>query len=144
MGRVEIGGIHVRDKEDIEKILGKSEREFARLIVSKPGLQCWYESTRFEYQNGGPSPEATVPDFRIVNTRSGVEVFVEITTSLFRPDADPKERQKRVMRNAADGEKDACRYVVLYAEHLSRIQSANKGYQFLGHYYEKHPRGNGK
>lgn len=140
MGRIEIGGIQVRDQKDIKKILGQSEKEFARLISSKPHLQCWYESTRFEYQNGGPHPESTVPDFRILNTLTGVEIFVEITTSLLEPNADPKEKQKRVMKNVLNNEDTVFRYVVLYAENLLKIQAANSDYKFLSHAHLKRPK----
>lgn len=144
MARVEVGGIHIRSEKDIEKILGQAEKEFARLIRTRPHLLCWYESTRFEHQNGGPFPETTIPDFRIINTRSGAEVFVEITTSAYKPDADPKGKQKRVMQNAAEDDGRGYRYVVLYAEHLLRVQTANPGYKLLGHYTPEKSKENGR
>lgn len=143
MGRIEIRGIKLTREKDLKKIPGQSEKEFARLILSKPNLECWYEPTRFEYQNGGPYPESTVPDFRILNTITGVETYVEITTSPYGNGKDPKAKQKRVMENAHEENDEAIRYVVLYADNLLKIQNANPSYDLLSHVNGK-VRGNKK
>lgn len=124
MPRFEQGGVLIRTHEDIEGIKKPhvSEREFARLLLDKTNLEISYESTRFEYLNGGISPLVTVPDFKVVNLETGVETFIEITTS-----TNGKGRQKSAMKGAAP----ETHYVVFHRDKLQAIQEKFPEYNLL-------------
>jgi hypothetical protein len=124
MPRFEQEGVRIQTHKDIEGI-GKShqsEREFARLLLDKTNLDIYYESTRFEYQNGGVMPYVTVPDFRVINLITGVETFIEITTSV-----NGKGKQKTTMKGAAPD----THYVVFHRDKLQDIQDKFPAYNLL-------------
>jgi hypothetical protein len=124
MARKEIGGVYIQSPEDILKIKKPhySEREFARLLFEKTELEIYYESTQFEYQNRRDESPATVPDFRVVNLTTGVETFIEITTS-----TNGKGKQKSVMKEAAPD----THYVVFHRDKLEAIQNKFPEYNLL-------------
>ena len=129
MARVELGGTFIQSEKDIALIQGVAEQQFALLLLSKPKLKEWYEPRLFEHiNNENGKPEGTIPDFFVQNTTSPHKgVFVEITTASGDSQTDPKVKQRRVMKSAAPND----RYVVLYREHLERIQEAYPDIDFF-------------
>ena len=121
-------GIKIRGPDDIEKIPGHSEKEFARLLVDggrKPHLSVSYEAETF-HSNNGDKVEGTLPDFRIENTRTGRIIYVEITTMRRNGEKDVKEKQRRVMST-----QEGVLYVVLYRDNLEKIQRKHPEYNFF-------------
>ena len=127
MARIEQGGTPIKTTEEARHIKGHhAEKIFATLLLLAPNLEIIYEPTRFEHQNGGVVPDATVPDFRVTNLQTGIETFIEITRS-FRNGNDPKKRQKRIMREAAPD----TRYIVFYGEKLRALQDRRPEFNFF-------------
>jgi hypothetical protein len=113
----------IRGENDLHKIRYPSEREFARLLLTKnPHLIIIYEPQRFEYTFEDGKTKATLPDFLIINPRNANQpVYVEITLSKRGVLYDVKERQKEVMAKAAPH----LRYVVLYYENFQKMRRKN-------------------
>lgn len=110
----------IQTKQDLESIPYPSEREFARLMLTKnPDFELFYEPTMFLLEEEGKL-KGTMPDFFIINPRKNRGTFVEITTHPKKNSdlVDPKQKQKTVMSCVAPNE----RYVVLYKEHLLKMQ----------------------
>lgn len=121
MARVEQEGTFIQSEKDIVHIHGVAEQQFALVLLSKRCLKVWYEPRSFEHINGDGRPEGTMPDFFVQNIKSPHKgVFVEITTAVYESQADPKAKQKRVMKSVVPSD----RYVVLYRDNLERIQEA--------------------
>ena len=110
----------IRREKDLQNIKYPSEREFARLLLTKnPHLIIIYEPQRFEYTFEDGKTKATLPDFLIINPRnSNQPIYVELTCSKRGVLYDVKQRQKEVMAKAAPH----LRYVVLYHENLKKMR----------------------
>ena len=109
-------GIFIKDEAAVAEIPGIAEQQFALLLLRHPHLDAWYEPREFSHTND-EKLEGTRPDFLIRNNKTGAEIFVEITTSSQNGTTDPKGKQRRVMQSVGHA-----RYVVLYREHLEKIQ----------------------
>jgi len=104
----------------------RTERIFrAYLELKFPEAEISYEAESFSIINEFGKKETTTPDFRIVKP-DGKRIFVEITKSS-RNGTDPKERNRRIMKQAAP--KDI--YIVLYNKELKRIQRECPGFEFF-------------
>lgn len=114
----------IRGEKDLAKIKYPSEREFARLLLTKnPHLIIIYEPQLFQYTFEDGKTKGTLPDFLIINpNNSNKPVYVELTRSKRGTLYDVKEKQKAVMAKAAPH----LRYVVLYYENLKKMQRKNR------------------
>lgn len=113
---------------DIKEIEDSAEKEFARLIFSSTELvrdriEIVHEPTQIFYES-----QSTIPDFGIRNKKTGRITYIEITRSSKRgilnenrePNGeDPKEKQKKIMKNGAPDK----RCVYIYGEELGEIQA---------------------
>lgn len=128
MASVETGGLSIQSKADLCQINGVAEQQFALfLLENKQHLDIFYEPTAFFHENGNGKTESTVPDFLLINNKTGRRYFIEITLATKDPELDKKERQRRVMKGAAEGEY----YHVFYREDLERMVSKYPQLNFL-------------
>ena len=128
MGK-EAGGRHIVTERDAKKIKDPVERAFAYFLLrrGKGRFVIIHEPQLFKCDDGGGGQIGTVPDFYIRKQGSQITggAYVEITRSE-RTEPDPKEKQRRVMRESAPREK----YVVLYGGNLENIQKAHPWFLF--------------
>lgn len=109
---IDLGGT-----EDVTQIPGISEQQFFIFLNKKlPNSKIIYQPFQFQIQDEDGRIRGTIPDFLIIKP-DGTKIFVEITSAQLNG-SDPKEKQKRVMRMVAPGEK----YRVLYRHNLENIQ----------------------
>lgn len=109
----------------IPNIPGRTERMFYIFLTKIfPDSEIYYESTSFTIKNGN-GKEETVPDFKVVNP-DGKTIFIEITKGR-RNGSDPKERERRIMKEASPNTP----YIVLYNEDLKKIQMENDNFDFF-------------
>jgi hypothetical protein len=110
--------------EDVPGLLNRVEREVATLLLDR-GIRVAHEPYQFIAPVGGVL-RTTTPDFYVENPLNprGSGTFIEVTLhpSRLGNDEDPKERQRSVM------EANGVRYVVLYRDHLMRIQAMNPNF----------------
>jgi len=130
MGNVELKGLRIVNPEDAALIKEshnnhgqplRTEREFGRLLRERTKLEITYEPMMFEYIDEEGIKRSTVPDFHVRNPLTGVETYIEISTS-----RSGKYRQKKVMSNAAP----EVHYVVLMREKLEAIQRKFSKYNY--------------
>jgi len=107
---------------DISKRTERIFRVFLEQVF--PDANISYEAKSFTAIIDGKE-ETTVPDFEVVR-RDGKTIFIEITKDS-RNGADPKEREKRIMEQAAS---DVI-YIVLYNNDLKKIQREHPGFEFF-------------
>lgn len=127
----------LKDVEDIHRrVRHDHERQFAQLLLNK-SFEITYEPILLEYKNG--SVYKHIPDFGVLNPRTGTRTIVEITTSQFLKGTfegiewvrDPKEREKVIVQHIKEDEGLDFTYVVLYAGELMNIQNKNEGLDFF-------------
>ncbi len=131
MPRREYGGTQIRGPEDLiyikssddgAKVDNPAEREFARLLLDKTSLEITHEPTFFYYHDDEGILRGTLPDFRVVNPDTGVQTYIEITTS-----SNGKGRQQSIMQRLAPD----VHYVVFRREKLEAIQQKFPEYHFF-------------
>lgn len=111
--------------ESFNFIKGRTERifiVFLHRVAFPDAISISYEAKTFTSHDG---KETTKPDCEVVR-RDGKTIYIEITKER-RNGTDPKERERRIMREAAPN----CPYVVLYNNTLKKIQEKHKGYDFF-------------
>ncbi|MEK7517430.1 MAG: hypothetical protein AAB583_02680 [Patescibacteria group bacterium] len=109
-------------------IRGVIEQQLYLLLRNKlSGAEIRYEPYEFEHTTEDGKTEKTIPDFYI-RKPNGAVTIIEVTAALWSPANDPKEKQKRIMREAAPNTK----YVVLYRHNLTSIQSKHPEISFFG------------
>lgn len=113
---------HIKSSDDGSKADNPAEREFARLLLDKTSLDITHEPTLFYYHDEEGVLRGTLPDFRVVNPNTGVETYIEITTS-----SNGKGRQQQVMQRLAPD----VHYVVFRREKLEAIQQKFPEYHFF-------------
>ncbi len=131
MSTREYEGLRIATHEDVGSIKktfdGKgveshAEREFGRLLLDKTDLIIDYEPTLFYYHDEDEIMRGTVPDYRVINPRTGATTYIEITTA-----SGGKGRQKLLMQQLAPD----VHYVVFYRKKLEEIQTKFPEYRFL-------------
>lgn len=112
----------IKSSDDGPKADNPAEREFARLLLDKTSLEITHEPTFFYYHDDEGILRGTLPDFRVTNLDTGVQTYIEITTS-----SNGKGRQQSIMQRLAPD----VHYVVFKREKLEAIQEKFPEYHFF-------------
>jgi hypothetical protein len=112
----------IKSSDDGPKVDNPAEREFARLLLDKTSLEITYEPTFFYYHDDDGVLRGTLPDFRVVDPTTGVQTYIEITTS-----SNGKGGQQSIMQRLAPD----VHYVVFKREKLESIQQKFPDYHFF-------------
>lgn len=113
---------------DVTRIKGVSEQEMFIFLRHKfPDWEITYEPVEIWIHSQNGEKEGTIPDFGLRKPNDITITLLEITTSR-NNGTDPKENQKRIMREAA---LPNVRFVVLYRENLKSIMSKHREVKFF-------------
>lgn len=100
---------------EAHKIRNSSERVFAIAVLSIPHLTVCREPAMFEL-NG----EKTLPDFLVINQKSGEKVYVEVTWI----SKSQAPHRKKIQRDVMEG--NGTHYVQLFGEEIDNIRNSLK------------------
>lgn len=121
----ELGGIPIESSGDLQSIPHFHEAEFGRLLLSRQNEDLAIDYEPVEFRIDGPHSPSHVPDYRLRNLESGKVSFLELTTSPYHPEQDPKLKQKLIIEEVSRQIGERILYIVLYAHNLRKIQELN-------------------